>query len=161
MTPLISKVLHDMASPLSALKLGLDWAQSSPQEAIPHLARSVDQLEAWVLGYRQLLVTPQTVDLNKFAKFWCPEWHHTVTATPLMLATLMVVLPNIKASAGTLTPQPQGWRLELKVPKSLHFFDNVDASNPRMVLQAYVLERAQHVHESGEGNRYCCDVQPA
>lgn len=161
MSPFIGKILHDMASPLSALKLGLDWAENSPAEALPHLARSVEQLESWLMAYRQLLIAPQSIDLAKFAKFWCPEWQHAVTPTPLMLATLMVVLPGVKASSGSITAQGSGWRLEVCLPRSLRFFDNIDATNHRMVLQAYVLEHAQSLHESGEGNLYYCDVQPS
>lgn len=161
MSAFISKILHDVASPLSALRLGLDWAENSPSEALPHLAHSVEQLEIWLLAYRQLLVTPQAIDLGKFARFWCPKWHHTTTATPLMLATLMVVLPGVKATDANLTSQPNGWRLELHAPRPFTFFDNIDAANVRMVLQAYVLERVSHLQESWEGTRYCCDVQPS
>lgn len=161
MSAFVSKILHDVASPLSALRLGLDWAESSPAEALPHLGRSVDQLEAWVLAYRQLLVTPQSVDLKKFAHFWCPQWQSNAPATSLMLATIMVVLPNIKASSATLTAQSHGWRLEVQTPRPLTFFENVDVSNHRMVLQAYVLERVKHLQEAVEGTQYCCDVQPS
>lgn len=157
----IAKILHDLASPISALRLGLDWAENDPSEALPHVIRSVDQMDAWLQAYRQLLVTPQMIDLNKFTRFWCPEWHHTVTATPLMLATLMVVLPGMKATAGTLVPMPQGWRLELQTNHPLQFFHSVDAQNPRMVLQSYVLQNVKDLQEIAEGHRYRCDVLPA
>lgn len=161
MSAFVAKILHDVASPLSALRLGLDWAENSPSEALPHLARSVDQLESWLLAYRQLLVTPHMIDLNKFARFWCSEWHHTAAPTPLMLATLMVVLPGMKATVGTIASQPYGWRLELQAASPLMFFQNVDVHNTRMVLQSYVLERVKDLQETVEGNHYRCDVQPA
>lgn len=158
----IAKVLHDLASPLSILKLGFDWLETDPKEAMPHLLKSVNQMEVWLNAYRQLLIEQKDeVEANKFARFWCANWVCQGGVPQPVLAALMVILPNTKPEHAELVKTTDGaWHLQASVSNVKNIFDNVDSGNPRMALHSYVLERAR-IQETATPTSYSCLIQPA